>query len=63
MNRSMGVNVIGSYWKNISRNANSDVIYTNHCVIVTVVSTLKDNGLESNDIAAVTGHKTDQSML
>ena len=58
----MGVNAIGSFMKNISRNANLDAVYTNHCVRVTVVSTLKDKGLESNDIAAVTGHKNIQSV-
>ena len=62
MNRSLGVNAIGSFMKNISKNANLDAVYTNHCVRVTVVSTLKEGGLESNDIAAVTGHKNVHSV-
>jgi len=62
LNRSLGVNTIGSFMKNISKNAKLDAMYTNHCVRVTVVSTLKDNGLPCNDIAAVTGHKNIQSV-
>lgn len=48
--------------KSISENAKLKKIYTNHCLRVTVVSTLRDNGLQSNDIAAVTGHKNVQSV-
>ena len=48
--------------KSISEKAKFKKIYTNHCLRVTVVSTLRDSGLQSNDIAAVTGHKNVQSV-
>ena len=60
--RSLGVNSIGSFMKRISEKAKLKKIYTNHCLRVTVVSTLRDSGLQSNDIAAVTGHKNVQSV-
>jgi len=60
--RSLGVNSIGSFMKSISEKAKLKKIYTNHCLRATVVSTLRDNGLQSNDIAAVTGHKNVQSV-
>ena len=46
----------------VSKAANLGKQYTNHCVRVTVVSNLRENGLQPADIAAVTGHKNVHSV-
>lgn len=60
--RPLGKNTIGDMMKEISKSANLNKIYTNHCVRVTVVNNLRNQGLTSNDIAAVTGHKNINSV-
>ena len=60
--RPLGKNSIGNMMKEISKNAHLNIIYSNHCVRVTVVNNLRNQGLTSNDIAAVTGHKNVNSV-
>ena len=60
--RSLGKNTIGKMMVDISKAANLGKRYTNHCVRVTVVSNLRDNGVQPADIAAVTGHKNINSV-
>lgn len=60
--RPLGKNAIGNMMKDISKSANLNRIYTNHCVRVTVINNLRDQGLAVNDIAAVTGHKNVTSV-
>jgi len=60
--RPLGKNSIGNMMKEISKNAHLNKLYTNHCVRVTVVNNLRDQGLGAHDIAAVTGHKNVNSV-
>ena len=43
--------------KNISNKAGLSKSYTNHCVRVTVISELVEQGFSSDEIATHTGHK------
>lgn len=60
--RSLGKNAIGKMMSDISQSAMLRYRFTNHCVRVTVVSNLKNSGMEAEDIAAVTGHKNVHSV-
>lgn len=58
----VGKNSLGEMMKKISQKANLSRIYTNHCVRVSVVSSLKESGFSLDDIQAVTGHKSTDSI-
>ena len=48
--------------KNISRSTGLSRVYTNHCVRVTVVTELKEQGFSNDEIASLTGHKSSVSL-
>ena len=55
-------NTLGEMMKNISRSAGFSRVYANHCVRVTVVTELKEQGFSNDEIASVTGHKSSDSV-
>ena len=48
--------------KILPKNAGLSQIYTNHCIMATVVMTLNNKGFEARDIMATTGHKSEVSI-
>lgn len=58
----MGVNGIADLMKKISTAANLSKTYTSHCIRPTVVSTLFNEGISTNDIQCVTGHQSQNSV-
>ncbi|MEL7309713.1 MAG: DUF3504 domain-containing protein, partial [Pseudomonadota bacterium] len=53
--KKLGLNQLGKMMKQISEQANLSKLYTNHCVRVTVVSELHNQGFSANEISNVTG--------
>ena len=62
-NRCLGKNALGMMMKNISKQAKLSKSYTNHCVRVTVISELSEQGFTADEIATHTGHKKSDSVL
>ena len=62
VNSPLGVNPLGSMMPAISKDAQLSMIYTNHCICATKVSTLRQAGVDRSDIVAVTGHRNEQSQ-
>jgi len=58
----MGVNVIGSLMKTISKAAGLSKEYTGHCIRSSVVTNLFNKGIAIDEIACVTGHKESNSV-
>lgn len=57
-----GKNTLGDAMKRLSEELQLSKRYTNHCVRVTVVSTLADHGVDTTAIQTVTGHKNCESV-
>ena len=62
VNSPVGVNPLGNMMPAISTDAQLSMIYTNHCIRATTVSTLRQAGIHPTDIVAVTGHRNVQSL-
>ena len=62
VNSPVGVNPLGNMMPAISKDAQLSMIYTNHCIRATTVSTLRQAGIHPTDIVAVTGHRNVQSL-
>ena len=60
--KNLGRPSLGEMMKTISASARLSKSYTNHCVRVTVVTTLKENGFSAEDICTITGHKNVMSV-
>lgn len=60
--RNVGKDALGKFMKIISHEAQLSKIYTNHCVRVTVVSELHQQGFKNSEIAQITGHKNSESV-
>ena len=58
----IGKHTIGNLLKNLSTAAGLSKRYTNHCVRVTAISILKENGKTNEEIAQYSGHKNPQSV-
>ena len=61
----VGVNTINRYMKDIAANAglgDSGKNVTNHSTRKTLVKELKKAGVDGRNIAAITGHKTEESL-
>ena len=58
----LGINTLGNLMKEISRDANLSIIYTNHSIRATAVTVLDNCGMEARHIMAVSGHKSEQSI-
>ena len=60
--RKMGINNVNDFMK-ISNEAKLSHVYTNHSIRATAATVLANNGIELNDILAITGHKDTKSLL
>ena len=58
----LGKDSLGNFMKTVSRNANLENMYTNHCIRVSVVTILQEKGIPNEEIAKVTGHKNPMSV-
>jgi len=58
----LGKNLLGNLLADISQEFGLSKKYTNHCVRVTTVQVLKEQGYKNEDIALVTGHKNPNSV-
>ncbi len=61
----VGVNTINNYMKSIAKVAGLNTTgkrLTNHIVSKTTVQKLKKHGVPNNQIAAITGHRNEQSL-
>ena len=58
----VGRTVLGEMMKRISINSKLSRIYTNHCVRPTLVSNLKTQNFRNDEIALITGHKSEKSV-
>ena len=61
--RPMGQSTLSGLMPKISREANLSKIYTNHCIRVTLITMLSNEGVDDTDIIAVSGHKNVQSLI
>lgn len=57
-----GKDYLGLIMQKLSKQLGLSRTYTNHCIRSTVVTTLVDSGFDTTDVAAVTGHKSHDSM-
>ena len=57
-----GKDYLGNLLKKLSQQLNLSQEYTNHCVRSTVVSTMINEGYDTLDISAITGHKSDEAL-
>lgn len=55
--QAVGRNAIGTFMSVISDKAGLKNRYTNHCIRATTVTRLRDDGVDPQDIVAVTGHR------
>ena len=62
VNSPLGVYPLGNMMPAISKDAQLSMIYTNHCIRATTVTTLCQAGIPPTDIVAVTGHRNVQSL-
>jgi len=60
--RKLGKNAIDSLMGNLSRKAHLSKRYTNHCLRVTAITILKEEGKTNEEIASFSGHKNPQSV-
>lgn len=58
----LGKNSLGNLLSTLSDQLNLSKRYTNHCVRVTTVQVLREQGYQNEDIALVTGHKNPNSV-
>ncbi|XP_072033396.1 uncharacterized protein [Amphiura filiformis] len=61
-NAPMGKNTLYNKMRNISIEAKTSQIYTNHCLRATNVATLDQAGFEARHIMSITGHKSEASI-
>ena len=61
-NAPLGVHTISNMLKNISKEAGSSTMYTNHSLKASTATVLKQAGIPTQDIMAVTGHKNIASL-
>ena len=61
--RPMGEGTLSGLMPKISSEANLSKIYTNHCIRVTLITLLSNEGVDDTDIIAVSGHKNVQSLI
>ena len=60
--QSVGKNKLGNKMREISEKAKTSIIYTNHCLRATAITTLDEHGFEARHIMAVSGHKSENSI-
>jgi len=60
--QAVGKNYLSELLPRLSNELQLSKRYTNHCVRVTTVSVMKEQGFANEDIASVTGHKNSNSV-
>ena len=60
--RKVGKNTVDNLMSNLSTELKLSRRYTNHCIRVTMVTVLKENGFSNSEICSYTGHKNPQSV-
>ena len=60
--KSVGKNTLDTLMATLSRKANLSKRYTNHCLRVTAITILKENGASNEEIATFSGHKNPCSV-
>ena len=58
----LGKDKLGSLMQTLSEKAKLSTRYTNHCLRVTGVNVLHENGLSNEEITNITGHKNPKSV-
>ena len=58
----IGRHMLGSFLKNMCKDAGITTVYTNHCTRVTTCVLLNEAGFGENDITHITGHKSTSSL-
>lgn len=58
----LGKTVLGKMMPQISKDAKLSKLYTNHSIRATVVTNLREEGFERNEVCAITGHKNEKSI-
>ena len=61
-NMLLGENTLGKKMKVISQQAQLSVIYTNHSIRATAVTTFDRSGFEARHIMSVSGHRSESSL-
>lgn len=61
-NKTIGQNTIAGFMSNLSHAADLSCIYTNHSIRVSTTTFLKRNKFTDNQIMAITGHKSVNSL-
>lgn len=61
-NAALGIHTLDKMMKDLSAKANLSQIYTNHSIRATTITELDDSGFESRHIAAVSGHKSEETI-
>lgn len=61
-NQVIGKCMLGDFMKNLSKQLRLSMIYTNHCIRVTVATVLKERSASDRDVMMVTGHKNSKSL-
>ena len=61
-NMPLGKCTLENMMKNISKCAKLSRVFTNHCIRTTVSTVLGHAGVDSRNICAITGHKSEQSL-
>ena len=62
INQVIGKDTLNQVMRNLSKNANLQKIYTNHCIRASVVTNLNEEGFEGRHIVHITSHKSENSM-
>lgn len=62
INSPVGSKTIAKFMSKIASSAGLGKPYTNHSIRATTVTTLRNQGVHANDIMAVTGHQSAQSI-
>lgn len=61
-NQKLGKNRLDCFMSNLSKKLELSRRYTNHCIRVTLVTMLKEQGYSNEDVCEVTGHKNPSSI-
>ena len=58
----LGKNTLSAFMSNLSTHLKLSRRYTNHCIRVTLVNTLRKEGFSRKEVALITGHKNENSV-
>ena len=61
-NKPLGKNALAILMSSISQSAHLSKNYTNHCVIATFITVLREPGFEARHIVTISGHRNEQNV-